>query len=144
MEYPGFQLRRSFCSLNFYFDRTLRYNAVKIYNSLTKFFSLISVVDTEWSYNTYEETYSLPWTCPNCELTSCLSPLERLQHTQFICSSKPEKKEDKIVRRDNRPNTKEYKCDICNDTLYLTPVEILKHKKGCKIKWFISFRAFYL
>ncbi|XP_045775996.1 probable ATP-dependent RNA helicase DHX34 isoform X1 [Maniola jurtina] len=92
------------------------------------------VVDTEWSYNTYEETYSLPWTCQNCDLTSCLSPLERLQHIQFTCASKPEKKEEKIVKRDNRPNTKEYTCEICNETLYLTPVEILKHKKGCKIK----------
>ncbi|XP_052742483.1 probable ATP-dependent RNA helicase DHX34 isoform X2 [Bicyclus anynana] len=92
------------------------------------------VVDTEWSYNLHEETYSLPWKCENCELTSCLSPLERLQHSHFTCSSQPEKKEEKIVRKDNRPNTKEYKCDICEETLYLTPVEILKHKKACKIK----------
>ncbi|XP_059056112.1 probable ATP-dependent RNA helicase DHX34 [Achroia grisella] len=94
------------------------------------------VMDTDWSYNIYEETYSLPWSCPDCSITLCLSPLERLQHKQFTCSSRTEQKEPEPSRapRENKPNAKEYKCDICNDTLYMTPVEILKHKKSCKIK----------
>ncbi|KAJ0175217.1 hypothetical protein K1T71_009358 [Dendrolimus kikuchii] len=91
------------------------------------------VVDTEWSYNSYEETYSVPWTCSSCEISLCLSPIERLQHKYFTCSSKVEKKEEAPKEaRQNRPNAKEFKCEICNETLYMTPVEILKHKKGCK------------
>ncbi|XP_075979752.1 putative ATP-dependent RNA helicase DHX34 [Anticarsia gemmatalis] len=94
------------------------------------------IVDTDWSYNSYQETYSLPWTCPNCGITVCLSPLEKLQHTQFTCSAKDEKKEEikPKTSRENKPNGKEYKCDICKETLYLTPVEILKHRKSCKVK----------
>ncbi|XP_061379592.1 probable ATP-dependent RNA helicase DHX34 [Danaus plexippus] len=92
------------------------------------------IVDSEWSYDSYQETYSIPWVCPQCEVTVCLSPLERLQHRIFTCSSKTEKKLEKTVTRINRPNTKEFICDVCNTTMFLTPVEILKHKKACKIK----------
>ncbi|KAL0870455.1 hypothetical protein ABMA27_005452 [Loxostege sticticalis] len=94
------------------------------------------VVDTDWSYNAYEETYSLTFTCPDCEMALCLSPLERLQHKNFTCSSRTVKKEPEptTAPKDNRPNAKEYKCESCNSTLYMTPVEILKHKKSCKMK----------
>ncbi|CAG4935037.1 unnamed protein product [Colias eurytheme] len=90
------------------------------------------VVDSDWSYNSYQESYSIPWKCPNCEITVCLSPLEKLQHTEFICSSRKIEKEEKPPPRENRPNAKEYKCEVCKETLYMTPVEILRHKKSCK------------
>ncbi|KOB74083.1 ATP-dependent RNA helicase [Operophtera brumata] len=93
------------------------------------------VVDTDWSYNIYQETYNLPWTCPNCELTVCLPPMERLQHKTFTCSSRTIKKEEDVkVIRQNKPNGKEFKCDSCEKTLFMTPVEILMHKKSCKMK----------
>ncbi|XP_041981061.1 probable ATP-dependent RNA helicase DHX34 [Aricia agestis] len=93
------------------------------------------VVDTEWSANNYEETYGVVWTCPDCELAACFSPLERLQHKQYTCASRSIKKEEeKAPVRENRPNAKEFKCDSCESTLYLTPVEMLKHRKACKRK----------
>lgn len=92
------------------------------------------VMDTDWSYNNYNEIYSLPWTCERCSLSLCLSPLERMQHKYFTCSSKPKDTEADIsnVRLSNNPKAKEYICDNCKETLHLTPVEILKHKKNCK------------
>ena len=99
------------------------------------FFMFYSVVDTEWSYNSYQESYNIPWKCEKCDMSVCLSPLEKLQHKYFTCSSRTiEKKEEKKEVPIMKPNSKEYKCDSCNNTLYLTPVEILKHKKACKIK----------
>ncbi|XP_060804525.1 probable ATP-dependent RNA helicase DHX34 [Amyelois transitella] len=94
------------------------------------------VVDSDWSYNSYQENYSLIWTCPECDIALCLSPLERVQHKQFTCSSRREEKRivTKTTTRENRPNAKEYKCENCNENLYMTPVEILKHKKCCNIK----------
>ncbi|XP_049871355.1 probable ATP-dependent RNA helicase DHX34 [Pectinophora gossypiella] len=94
------------------------------------------VVDTDWSYNSYQETYALPWTCPDCGISLCFSPLERLQHKQFTCSNRTEKKETETPKpvKDNRPNAKEYKCETCKETLYMTPVEILRHKKSCMVK----------
>lgn len=97
---------------------------------------LFSVIDTEWSYNSYQETYSLPWTCESCNVIACLSPLERIQHTKFTCSSKTLEvlPETSTAPKDNRPNAKEYKCEICDQNLSMTPVEILRHKKSCKGK----------
>ncbi|XP_073960326.1 probable ATP-dependent RNA helicase DHX34 [Choristoneura fumiferana] len=93
------------------------------------------VVDADWSYNSYQESYNVPWTCPNCEISVCLSPLEKLQHTQFTCSAKSEvKQETPTVTREIKPNAREYKCENCEETLYMTSVEILKHKKSCKKK----------
>ncbi|XP_013170006.1 PREDICTED: probable ATP-dependent RNA helicase DHX34 [Papilio xuthus] len=94
------------------------------------------VIDTDWSYNMYQEIYGIPWTCPDCDISACLSPLERLQHKQFMCSSRTEEKKTdvKTAPRENKPNAKEYKCENCNETLYMTPVEILKHRKTCKSK----------
>ncbi|XP_045538727.1 probable ATP-dependent RNA helicase DHX34 [Papilio machaon] len=92
------------------------------------------VVDADWSYNSYQELYGIPWTCPDCDISLCLSPLERLQHKQFMCSSRTEEKkvDVKTTPRENKPNAKEYKCENCNEVLYMTPVEILKHRKTCK------------
>ncbi|CAB3244042.1 unnamed protein product [Arctia plantaginis] len=92
------------------------------------------VVDTDWSYNSYQETYNVPWTCPHCDISVCLSPLERLQHEQFTCSAREVKKEVETPKTSkvNKPNAVNHKCDKCNKTLFLTPVEILRHKKSCK------------
>ncbi|CAK1581156.1 unnamed protein product [Parnassius mnemosyne] len=94
------------------------------------------VLDTDWSYNSYQEIYGVAWTCPDCDMALCLSPLERLQHKSFMCSSRTEEKKVEVTKtpRENKPNAKEYKCEICNEILYMTPVEILKHKKNCKSK----------
>lgn len=94
------------------------------------------VVDTDWSYNTYQETYGLPWTCEKCEMSMCLSPLERLQHKLFTCSARAVKEEpgpSKTVK-ESKPNCKEFKCENCEAVLYSTPVDILRHKKTCKKK----------
>ncbi|GBP85155.1 Probable ATP-dependent RNA helicase DHX34 [Eumeta japonica] len=89
------------------------------------------VVDSDWSYTAYQEIYNSPWTCPDCSLCVCLSPLERIQHKIFMCSSRsirvaPESSE---VQKLSNPNAKKYHCDKCNEELHLTPVEILKHRK---------------
>ncbi|CAH2049462.1 unnamed protein product, partial [Iphiclides podalirius] len=94
------------------------------------------VVDTDWSYNNYQEIYGVPWSCPNCEMSLCLSPLERLQHKKYTCSSRAVENKMEAIRapRENKPNAKEYKCDNCDTVLHMTPVEILRHKKNCKSK----------
>lgn len=105
-------------------------------NWLDKYDILFSVIDTEWSYNSYQEVYSLPWTCESCHIIACLSPLERIQHTKFTCSSRTQENLPEVssAPKDNRPNAKEYKCETCEQNLYMTPVEILRHKKSCKGK----------
>jgi hypothetical protein len=47
-----------------------------------------------------------------------------LLHVTFLCIGADE--EETITKK---PNSLAYQCSQCNRTLYLTPTEILKHKK---------------
>lgn len=58
-----------------------------------------------------------------------LTSIEKLQHQQSCIktSVKDIEKHDSIKRK---ANTQTYECPDCAQTLYLTPIEILKHKKS--------------
>ncbi|XP_022185424.2 probable ATP-dependent RNA helicase DHX34 [Nilaparvata lugens] len=82
----------------------------------------------------YDDHHSYEnWTCPACETTAAFTSLERLQHMK-ICKVENEKtsadKEPDINHAAKKPNSQLYECDVCCKKIYLTPVEILKHKKS--------------
>jgi len=69
------------------------------------------------------------WQCQKCDFQAILSSIEKLQH-QNSCmitdvTDKEDKKNENITRK---PNSQAYECPECSRTLYLTPIEILKHK----------------
>ncbi|XP_027848814.2 probable ATP-dependent RNA helicase DHX34 [Aphis gossypii] len=76
-----------------------------------------------------------PWICPICNSTiEVTSALEKLQHRQ-VCDSQTtsgtaeaEEREDDMAKL--KPNAKRYDCPHCPRVLYLTPTEMLKHKKS--------------
>ncbi|XP_050521115.1 probable ATP-dependent RNA helicase DHX34 isoform X2 [Daktulosphaira vitifoliae] len=80
-----------------------------------------------------QEVYE-PWLCPFCENTiEIMSALERLQHkqvchSQCISDSTQGDINDQTIKL--KPNAKKYECDQCSEVLYLTPTDILKHKKS--------------
>lgn len=97
---------------------------------------LFSLEETEWSHGIYESIVNTPWSCPDCGLTMCLNLIERMQHTKYSCKSKRESKKSTKSNAttplgDKKSNSKEFTCDNCQKTKYLTPIEILKHKKNC-------------
>lgn len=70
------------------------------------------------------------WHCNNCGFQAVLSSMEKIQH-QNSCTEVTDaidtNKESKNIT--HKPNSQAYKCPDCSETLYLTPIEILKHKK---------------
>jgi predicted RNA-binding Zn-ribbon protein involved in translation (DUF1610 family) len=116
--------------------------------------SLCSIKEAEWSIQLAAEVASTSWECPNCLNTLLISGIEKLQHkkgwfidlslksnnnlTNFLFSVcvKPKIKEESLpeteTRQSIRPNAKKYECSNCNKVLYLTSIDILKHKKVCK------------
>lgn len=68
------------------------------------------------------------WYCQNCGLQAILSNLEKIQH-QNTCVNEvnEDNKESKNIT--HKSNSQAYECSYCSQTLYLTPIEILKHKK---------------
>ncbi|KAK0083179.1 hypothetical protein PV325_009214 [Microctonus aethiopoides] len=86
--------------------------------------------ENEWSEKLAVEMSVTPWQCPSCDIQMIMSSIEKLQH-QKLCITKSsgetiKKSEVSIVRK---PNSRAYDCPECKETLYLTPIEILKHKK---------------
>ena len=74
------------------------------------------------------------WNCPNnCGTTGQLSAMQKLLHSSTCL--KQENKEERIQNSPyviRKPNSRAFDCPVCKKTLYLAPVEILKHKKQHK------------
>ncbi|XP_054004317.1 probable ATP-dependent RNA helicase DHX34 [Hylaeus anthracinus] len=85
--------------------------------------------ETEWSDKLFIEMSETEWNCQNCNMQAILTSIEKLQH-QESCKQQHTKEIEKhpeSVKR--KPNAQAYECPDCAQTLYLTPIEILKHKK---------------
>lgn len=80
------------------------------------------------------------WTCSKCNGTFNLTGIQKLQHTdecnERIAAeeAKNPKNPDELEPNQNQSssNTKLFACTHCNKNLYLTAIEILKHKKSCR------------
>lgn len=114
-----------------------------------------SLVDEEWAVNLSQQIRETPIICPNCDLMVCGSFITQLEH-EVLCKKQILKGkcrknvqiiyilldkfvvDDKELSRSDHPkipaNAKKYECEICNQILYLTSTEILKHKKKCNEK----------
>lgn len=83
----------------------------------------------------YDEDLVLEtWTCPHCGMPAALTSVEKLQHLQ-ICqpgTTETETKDSGEELAARNPNSTAYSCEDCGKTLYLTPIEILKHRKSHK------------
>lgn len=70
------------------------------------------------------------WNCPHCGLAMNVESIEKLQHMETCQPSQNEQVADNEAETSKRkPNSQAYQCAQCNKTLYLTPTEILRHKK---------------
>lgn len=74
------------------------------------------------------------WACPFCEQSMYCDPLTRLSH-YGSCHDKHEAQADakdkaqQEAKKPRNPLAKHYSCSECNKTLFLTPTEILRHKR---------------
>ncbi|XP_072767032.1 probable ATP-dependent RNA helicase DHX34 [Anoplolepis gracilipes] len=87
------------------------------------------IKETDWSEKLITEMRETEWHCQNCDFQAVLSSIEKLQH-QNCCTTTHttniDKESETIMRK---RNSQAYECPDCSQMLYLTPIEILKHKK---------------
>ena len=70
------------------------------------------------------------WSCPDCGVTNTFSSIQKLQHSnKCLKQEKKENKREVSTAVSRKANSHSYDCIECQKTLYLTPIEILKHKK---------------
>lgn len=82
-----------------------------------------------------QEIFNKEFECPGCAEIFNFTNIQRLQHAA-VCKKveeAQEKKEDEDIKPTSS-NQKLFKCQICSLQKYLTNIDILKHKKYCKIK----------
>ncbi|CAL7944803.1 unnamed protein product [Xylocopa violacea] len=104
-------------------------NSVKGGVYVTNVVTYNCIKETEWSSKLSVEMLETEWHCQNCNMQAILTNIEKLQHQQLCIKTSTEdaEKHPDIVK--HKPNTQAYKCPDCAQLLYLTPIEILKHKK---------------
>ncbi|XP_018399875.1 PREDICTED: probable ATP-dependent RNA helicase DHX34 [Cyphomyrmex costatus] len=87
------------------------------------------IKETSWSEQLIAEMQETEWHCQNCNLQAILSSIEKLQHQnscKIVNTITVDAKSENTTRK---ANSHAYKCPDCLLMLYLTPIEILKHKK---------------
>lgn len=93
------------------------------------------VEETDWSMQLSEEVFSTEFECPGCSISFNFLPVQKLQH-QFVCKPvkiEPETKDEpENFLVPTSSNQKLFKCIVCRKDMYMTNIDILKHKKNCK------------
>ncbi|XP_048348830.1 probable ATP-dependent RNA helicase DHX34 isoform X3 [Sphaerodactylus townsendi] len=85
----------------------------------------------------YGECLRSFWTCPRCGLYMPFTPLERVAHEDACQSSGPEGEpglagpSEKAVQSSSGATVlhRPFHCPVCQQKLFLTPTEILRHQK---------------
>lgn len=81
-----------------------------------------------------EEIFNADFDCPGCNEMFNLTSIQKLQH-MAVCKKKVvEEPMEEETARPSSSNQKTFKCLVCLKNFVFTNVEILKHKKACKIK----------
>ena len=105
-----------------------------ISKNFNKKFQSISIDETDWSMQMAQEIFSNDFSCPNCNEVFNFTSIDKLRHFAVCKKIEEENTKDSEVSRPSNSNQKLFKCGVCFGEMYLTNIEILKHKKKCKIK----------
>ncbi|KAK2587022.1 hypothetical protein KPH14_010983 [Odynerus spinipes] len=104
-------------------------NLVKGGICLTDNITYNCVRETDWSDKIMVDMCEVTWTCQQCNIEAICNSIEKLQHQSTCTKSSVKETIDKANEKQLKPNSKTYDCPECSKTLYLTPIEILKHKR---------------
>lgn len=99
------------------------------------------LVQEDWAYTIEEQLASTPFVCLHCKQNKIgLATLFQMLQHEVFCELKQQKQPNSssssVIQQEqtiiiSKPNSKVFHCDRCDRDLFLTPVDILKHKKCC-------------
>lgn len=97
------------------------------------------LVQEDWAYEIEEQLSSTPFICPHCNETKLgFDTLFKMLQHEIFCKQSQQQKTHVIVQEENIPtsskssNSKCFHCDTCGQDLFLSPVDVLKHRKSCR------------
>lgn len=98
--------------------------------NVTDYIVYNGVAPEEWDYVIEKGIIETPLVCQSCQsiMENCM--LKVFYHEKF-CLMENKIQESTVIEKtvSAKANSKLFHCDICQSDLYLTPIEILKHKK---------------
>lgn len=99
---------------------------------VTEYCTYCCLLEEEWSLNLLEKINSINVTCTTCNQVLYGTVLEKMEH-ENICVENSKPKKEVVMEIDvNKSNTKLFDCDTCKQTLRLSNIDILRHKKKCR------------
>lgn len=99
------------------------------------------LVQEDWAYEIEQQLASTPFVCPHCKETKLGfdTLFKMLQHEMFCKQNQKTHQAVTVVTqqqtssKSSSSNSKSFHCDNCGKDLFLSPVDILKHRKSCCI-----------
>lgn len=112
-----------------------KFNFFKAKKSSLTFKIHLSIDETDWSMQMAEEIFNAEFDCPGCSQIFNFTNIQKLQH-MAVCKKPVEEiiVDDSLRPASSSSNQKLYKCLVCLKQMHMSNIEILKHKKSCKIK----------
>lgn len=115
---------------------TCVFNEVKGGVYVTENITYGCIEETDWSMQIAEEIFNTEFQCPGCDMIYNFTSIQKLQH-QHVCkpikiSSADEKDDSEKYLVPTSSNQKLFECLVCNKKMYMSNIDILKHKKNCK------------
>lgn len=132
--YDSFNLQEIQSKIRNPFDEKFAMRSNKIGGiNVTEYCIYDCLVPEEWDSLIENQILEIPLECPKCQNIYLGSSMLKIFHHEEFCSITVKTEEQPTAIDGNtKRNSKLFHCDICNSDLYLTPTEILKHKKSCK------------
>lgn len=114
-------------------------NAIKGGVYLTENITFGCLVESDWTLKIIAEIMSQEYDCKFCKNSFLsLEPIQKLQHIHECKKTFVDIDKEKEKDLDSGPsssssstNTRKYECLSCEQILYLSSIEILKHKRKC-------------
>ncbi|XP_012261756.2 probable ATP-dependent RNA helicase DHX34 [Athalia rosae] len=107
-------------------------NPIKGGVRLTDNITFNCLLECDWSDKLAVDMIETEWHCPNCSRNMIVSSIEKLQHQSMCLSGIASQEIDNTSTEpvvEKKPNSQAYDCPDCKKVIYLTPIEILRHKR---------------
>lgn len=118
------------------FDRDFNITVNNKYGGLnvTDYVIYNCLIPEEWDDAIEIQVLDSPFSCGNCQNMYLGHSMLKIFHHEKFCgvNIKTEITEEQKYDHKFKQNSKLFHCDVCSSDLYLTPTDILKHKKSCK------------
>lgn len=99
---------------------------------VTEYLTYDCLEPEEWDSAIEQQILEEPLDCEKCQQVYLGCDILKVFHHEQFCIVKIKTEEPEIKLTNHKPNSKLFHCESCRSDLYLTPIEILKHKKSCK------------